>query len=195
MAISPIFKYRQDLQTLIVSGKAGARDNENRMHNAQITSLFLEKGGVIRMYCGEMSVFRKGFYERIKEDYGQQAAEMLEEDICTRLTDFFNDESNRLEIILAKKHRYSDLSDLINEDAFTKGRQDNRLVIKVADPRKLMVSSLSHFMYSEKSRMVRIELDPNEHEATFYANVDQNRLKGFSDDFRIIESASTEIGV
>lgn len=66
----------------------GSINNDERYNNAEILRLFLEEGGKIRMFCGEMSTFRKSFYTHITEERCAEAANKIKEIIECQLTNF-----------------------------------------------------------------------------------------------------------
>lgn len=62
---SPIFQY-----------------NKDRAHNSVVLRLMLDTSTSIKMYCGQLSVMRKGFYEHIKNE-----DEILADELQSKLRD------------------------------------------------------------------------------------------------------------
>lgn len=136
--------------------------NSDRRHNAIIMLVMLEKADKIRMYCGEMSVFRKDFYQEIYKSYPQSAQELMDR-MSKALEKFLNRENSHIDIIL---------------ENFSPELLDDLIV-----PKRLFMSRLGldlyflpdsignkkeipHIAYTDDDRkMVRIETDKKTHEA------------------------------
>lgn len=68
--------------------------NEDREHNAAILSAMFSTSNRIKMYCGSMSVFRKSFWDKIKNS--SEIVQIFEE----KLKGFADHENNSLEIVV-----------------------------------------------------------------------------------------------
>ena len=68
MRLEDLNEYYDNLCDTFDRGEMDFVMNHDRAHNAVIECFMLNKSNVINMYCGEMSVFREGFYNHINQD-------------------------------------------------------------------------------------------------------------------------------
>ncbi|MBD5227476.1 MAG: hypothetical protein HDS67_05435 [Bacteroidales bacterium] len=184
--------YYDELKKILSGNEYGSINNDERYHNAEILRLFLEEGGNIRMFCGEMSVFRKGFYAHITEERGVDDAKFIKGIIEDRLTKFFESTENSIEIILARPIRFSEMSDLLCDSLLWNKLNTPALSIKVGNEWVQKAKTLDHFMYSDK-RIMRLEDDAVNHKGYFAANIPPKFYKEIEETYEVIRKDATAI--
>jgi hypothetical protein len=107
--------------------------NSDRAHNATIERFMLDNSNLINMYCGQMSVFREGFYEYINRD-NPALGERIKEQVKKSLQDFINKPEAVLNIYF-EKFDNTYLEDLIDEDLFKKGMKQKKIRLFKLDDR------------------------------------------------------------
>ena len=105
MNINDLQKYYEFLHKKLMSGESGSVLNSDRAHNAVIERFMLDTSNNIKMYCGEMSVFREGFYRHIDQSVmdfmgdGQETlGSILKQQLCESLRGFINNSNSKLSI-------------------------------------------------------------------------------------------------
>ncbi len=144
--------------------------NHARAHNALIMRVMLEKAKEVNMYCGEMSVFRKGFYDHIRREDTALGNEM-EQTMATVLTNFLTKPSKQLSVLFENYHdRY--LDDLIVPLEIFKGStvKLKKLPDTIANKRYI-----PHISFTGNERMVRFELDKDTHQAVCKIGIDKEK--------------------
>lgn len=135
--------------------------NKDRAHNATVMRVMLEKSSDISMYCGEMSVFRKGFYRHINEIYTGKGDE-LKEHVSSALKNFIEKDRASLRIIV-ENFKDEILNDLIiprEEFATSLAVSIYQLPDEIGNKR-----NLPHIAFTTDERMVRLELNKITHQA------------------------------
>ena len=144
--------------------------NEDRAHNAVIMLVMLEKSNYIKMFCGEMSVFRNSFYDEIEKEHLGQGVE-LKRRMADALRRFLNREDSTLKIVMEffDKAFFSDT--IVPKTFFV----SNSNVELSALPKELAGKlNIPHLAFTEDERMVRIELDKDTHEAICKIGIVEN---------------------
>lgn len=134
--------------------------NEDRAHNATIMRVMLENATKICMFCGELSVFREGFYTHIDNDGGQ--GQLLKGNVAAALLSFLKKEGTELSIVMEKFGK--DLKEdfiLSSEDL----KEIRKIKLYALDKSFSEGEDLSHFSFTENEKMTRIELNEDTHEA------------------------------
>lgn len=49
--------------------------NSDRVHNALVMSVILDDSADVKMYCGELSLFRKSFKDKVEDDFDEKQLE------------------------------------------------------------------------------------------------------------------------
>ncbi len=186
--------YYEELKAMLSSSEYDSINNDERFHNAEITRLFLEEGGHIRMFCGEMSVFRSSFYDHISLEKGAEVANHLRSIIEDRLQEFFNNPDNKLDIVLAKPAKFSEMKDLLCDSLFWYKLGTPALTIKVGKPWVRESRILDHYMYSTK-RMMRLEDDPVKHSGFFATNLPDDYYEEIDTTYSEISKGATPISL
>lgn len=132
--------------------------NSDKLHNAAIMLLMLEKGTRISMFCGSMSVFKNKFYSNIT------CNEKENEEIKKKLSDAFNifiaKENTHIDIIL-EKEPVKIVDDLIFDSALLTPKADIYVIPDVI--REL--SGINHYSFIDDAEITRIETDADNHTA------------------------------
>lgn len=156
-----IKEYYNQLSLAYKSDEWFYRQNEDRAHNAAIMLVMLENATEISMFCGEMSVFRKRFYEYINQAEPGLGDE-LRNSISEALLRFISDPNKKITIILED---FSDvyLSDLIiPKDKFL--YSPSVKILSLPDD-YIGKESIFHVTFTENEHMVRLEINKDSHEA------------------------------
>lgn len=160
--MNEIDKYYTQLSQAYDSNECFFAQNRDRVHNAIITRVMLEKAQSIHMFCGSLSVFTKEFYNKFSNDYSAEVINDIKSKITTSLGEYIKDENKELVIILENQN--SNLADdfIIPYENFKKSRNVKLYVI---EDFVLSKSKLNHFAFTEEEHMVRLETDKKDHEA------------------------------
>ncbi len=144
--------------------------NHARAHNALIMRVMLEKAKEVNMYCGEMSVFRKGFYDHIRREDSALGSEM-ENMMATVLTDFLTKPDKQLSVLFENYHD-SYLDDLIVplETVKESNVKLKKLPDTIANKRYI-----PHISFTGNERMVRFELNKDTHQAVCKIGIDKEK--------------------
>lgn len=161
--------YYDSLKAQLEGGEPVTESNHDRIHNAAIMKLMLDKGGKISMFCGEMSVFRKDFYDCIAKESSVTEAEEIKSDLANSLLSFLADGDNKLDVLLERK-----VDGLLDDMIISKADVENALKRETLDIKRLRddflcKEQLSHFC-SSSSKMVRVEDNKTTHEGIFVGN-------------------------
>lgn len=159
--ITGIEKYYKNLCDAYDRNEWFFTQNEDRAHNATIMRVMLEKSEDIRMYCGEMSVFRESFYNHIEREHSGLGSE-LRSKVADALGKFLKKTNSRLQIILEEydKSIFNDLIIPFRELNSSLGVEIYRLPDEIGNKKEI-----PHVAFTRDERMVRIELDKTSHEA------------------------------
>lgn len=133
--------------------------NSDKLHNAAIMLLMLEKGTRISMFCGSMSVFKNKFYSDLT------ANDTENEEIKKKLSDAFKifiaKENSHIDIILEKKP-----VNLTGDLIFDKSLLNNEAVEIFRIPDVIReYAGINHYSFIDDSEITRIESDAENHTA------------------------------
>lgn len=156
--------------------------NTDRLHNAAVMELMLEKGRVLNMYCGSMSIFSNSFYTHIENESDRKE---IKGRIAEAFTKFINDQDKSINIIV-EQYDESIFYDLIcSKDLF---KNNSVSIYSVPDAIKNR-GEIGHFSFIDNSIITRIETDADEHRAIIKIGISDKvrnpmesfeRLKGMS---------------
>lgn len=164
--------------------------NSDRAHNATIERFMLDNSNLINMYCGQMSVFREGFYEYINRD-NPALGERIKEQVKKSLQDFINKPEAVLNIYF-EKFDNTYLEDLIDEDLFKKGMKQKKIRLFKLDDRLFLKSGIAHTSITD-SNIIRVERNPEMHEAICAINASKDLISPVKETFAIMESVREEV--
>lgn len=158
--------YYQELKEAFESGSPSVRYNKDRAHNAVVMCFMFDHSNVVNMYCGQMSVLRKGFFEKINKSNEQDLSGLgneLQDYLKVSLDKFLAREGTRLNILFES---FSDsyTQDLISKKAMQVAQSSNKLQMKVLPEDLSIRKSLDHFTVSDQG-MFRFEDDKELHSA------------------------------
>lgn len=190
MTIRDAEDYYNKLVSILQSNNFDIEMNRDRVHNSVIMSFVLEKSNSICMYCGEMSVFRKPFYEYIIRDNHPDLGDFLKKKLSRSMSDFINRDDTDLQIILEKKMT-SIPDDLIFEDDFLEAVKVGKIKISYLNPDIVFNNTMSHFSFT--SRTVRMEKDKKEHTAIFSVNAPTNLIEDYKSHFNNLKAAAISL--
>lgn len=164
-------------------------ENTDRMHNATIMRVMLEKASKIYMYCGELSVLRDSFYSHI-EKQNRELGISLKEDVSKAFDEFIKNRSNSLEIIM---ENYSEdfFRDLIINKELLKG--ENVKILYLPDAIEIK-KNLPHIAFTQDDRMVRIELNKETHEAICKIGTDKDE-RPLSESFNRLQRLAEQVTI
>ena len=159
-------EYYQELKTAFESGNPSVRYNSDRAHNAVIMCFMFDHSKVVNMYCGQMSVLRKGFFDKINahnELNDSHLGDELMEHLKTSLDGFLAREGAHLNILF--ESYFSDYqNDLILIEKMRKASNEKKLSMKVLPEDLKIRKSLDHFTISD-TEIYRFEDDKEQHSA------------------------------
>lgn len=161
-AVSHILdQYYRDLCEAYDRNEWYCTHNEDRAHNATIMRVMMEKSSNIRMYCGEMSVFRKGFYRHVEEKYPGKGPELMN-NVSEAFVDFLKRDNAKLSIVL---ERFEE--DFLNDLIVPRKQFQMALGVKLfVLPEEIgNKDAIPHLAFTNDERIVRLELNKTTHQA------------------------------
>lgn len=178
MTLEEATAYYDMLNAAINSNLTHYFKNNDRIHNCEIARTMLNRSeGDVKMFCGEMSVFRNGFYSYIDLDPANQEPEnnerplgrALRNQLADAIINFVNHGDRRLMIVVEHFNK-SHLNDLISPEAIDLGRTNGAIEIKALRDDTVMKQNLGHFSFCAAPNMVRLEQDKVTHTAICAVN-------------------------
>lgn len=182
--------YRDELVALFNQDGFAGVSNEDRAHNAMVTSVMLEHCSEIQMFCGEISIFRKGFYEHIKNNTDSETAEYAEHEMSRALKSFTSAQGKKMTVYI---QNYTDRlrNDLI--DGFEEGVRGGKIILYQVDKYRILKSCLNHIAMGDEGSMVRIESNRRSHNADCLFHMPNDLVKTTSGIFGRIKEASHKV--
>lgn len=177
-----IEEYYKSLNEAYESGQKSNRFNKDRSHNAMIFRLMLDKSKEIYMFCGELSILRRGFQEHVKEDCGNVDGEQIMNVMYNSLDRFLSDSEKKIHVILEKtvpSDFVNDfVSDFVKKELFEKALKKRQIELKALSDNLTSKEGLSHFTFTD-AQIVRIEQDKIAHSAICTMNDESyfNKIK------------------
>lgn len=167
--------------------------NSDRQHNAALMVLMLKSGAKqICMFCGEMSVFRNGFYAEIKDERDPEVGKRIKDDVSNALTDFLAKDDSRLRVIL-EDFKTDYLTDLIiGRELFSEAQRKGKIELYKMHDWVLSKPDIDHYSYTDDLRIVRFEDDKQLHKAFYAINgvSFENLPSNFESFIRVSEAVS-----
>lgn len=153
--------FYQELQEAFRSGEISTHYNDSRIHNAAIMRFMLDNSNTINMYCGEMSVFRSGFYRHINEESGQ--GNNIQTVMAESLKKFLAKDNSECSVILENENPEV-LKDTICQDEINEALKKEKLKIYYLPSDFTFKSAINHFTLCDKN-LYRFEDDKTSHSA------------------------------
>lgn len=198
MNINDLQKYYEFLHKKLMSGESGSVLNSDRAHNAVIERFMLDTSNNIKMYCGEMSVFREGFYRHIDQSVmdfmgdGQETlGSILKQQLCESLRGFINNSNSKLSIFL-ERYQDSYAEDLIAPEIFRDGISCGKICIYRFKNDIFLKNKVAHTSCSDKN-FIRVERNPETHEAICTINASTDDLNNVNNMFTSMYSHVQEV--
>ena len=158
--------YYQELKEAFESGSPSVRYNSDRAHNAVIMCFMFDHSNVVNMYCGQMSVLRKGFFGKINDQNelnDPQLGDELKDHLKNSLDKFLSRENVRLNILFESySSEYKD--DLVSYEMMKNANAAKKLSMRVLPEDLKIRKSLDHFTVSDTG-IYRFEDDKEQHSA------------------------------
>lgn len=163
--------------------------NNDRVHNSTILRFMLDESSIVNMYCGEMSVLRKPFYEKIYATEGcedNELREFLMNKLIESLKSFIERDKTELNIYIENFNQLDINKELISEEIVS-----NKIKLHRINKELILNKDISHISYTD-SNIVRMET-PQSHEAICSINTPDDIMRNWNDFFKIIEMVSHEV--
>ncbi|MCH5308580.1 MAG: hypothetical protein J1E58_01875 [Prevotella sp.] len=136
--------------------------NHDRTHNAIAMRVIFETSSNIKMYCGEMSIFRNGFYSHISKDNNHDLSEAIKKVVIEAFHKFITKVETTIEIIF-ETYDESYLEDVIFGDSFKDALKSGKIKLYSIRDYFSYKENINHFCCG--SNFVRYEEDKKEHRA------------------------------
>ena len=151
--------YYNDLVNAYDSKEVVYYDNSDRCHNAMILRLMLEKGSHIKMFCGEMSIFRNEFYDIIDNNRSNIGSK-IKSIIQNSLSSFISRDNTIVEIILEK-----DNADFLKDLILPFDKLKDKFLISYLPDSIENKAQILHFSIADDGKITRIESNKEDHTA------------------------------
>ena len=173
-----IEEYYKSLNEAYESGQESNRFNKDRSHNAMIFRFMLDKSKEIYMFCGELSILRRGFQEHVKEDCGNVDGEQIMNVMYNSLDHFLSDSEKKIHVILEKTVSSDFVDDFVKKELFVAALKKGQIELKALSDNLTSKEDLSHFTFTD-AQIVRIEQDKIAHSAICTMNDESyfNKIK------------------
>lgn len=171
-------EYYQELKTAFESGSPSVRYNSDRAHNAVIMCFMFDNSNVVNMYCGQMSVLRNGFFDKInaQNDFNDpKLGDELKSHLKESLNSFLGREDARLNILF-ESYSTEYKNDLISGEKMKNSLIDKKLSMKVLPEDLKIRKTLDHFTVSDTG-IYRFEDDKEQHSALCSFNDTESSAK------------------
>lgn len=155
-----IEEYYKKMEETYDAGKMSIYSNTDRSHNAAIMLLMLKKALKISIFCGSLSFLCKDFYEDI-ENNSPEDAQFLKEKIRDAWSQFIAKSDSKIDIILENKRDFSQEELIIPIEKL----RNEKVEITYLPKNVKNKDKIKHFSFTEDNRIVRIEIDKENHQA------------------------------
>ena len=189
MNINDVEEYYNELVEKYEKSAPDFALNSDRVHNSTIMRFMLDKSNIVNMYCGEMSVFRKSFYDKILASNNcenDDLREHLKNKLTESLKSFIKRDATELNIYI-ENFNQSD----IKKELISKEITNDKIKLYKIDKDLILSKDLSHISCTD-SNIVRMET-PQSHEAICSINTPDSIIKNWDKFFNTIELASHKV--
>lgn len=168
--ISVFQAYLKEIDEKLRCESGSYSSNKDRLHNAAIVYKMLESAKEVNMFCGEMSVFRKSFYDKIEQDATAEVASEARDKVATALKTFLSKDGHRLNIVF-EKFSSTYLDDMIiAPEIWRQACHEERVTQRVLFKTLVTRSDINHFSVTDDKRLYRMELNKKAHQAILAIN-------------------------
>ena len=152
-------EYNTKIERAASESKAELQWNDSRANNAIIMKEMFRYANEIKMYCGEGSIFKQSFAERVSDEVEEGDYNPME-DLYGQINNFLKKDNSKLTIILQKEKSIEGLSPQLEETWNDKRAKKDIVICKLDDK----LDPRFHFSIGDK-RMYRREIGAEEHSA------------------------------
>ena len=154
--------YYNALKVAFQSKQESNTFNSDRSHNATIFRFMLDNSKAIKMYCGELSVFRQGFYDYVEKNAEQGDGVKIMDAMSESLRTFLAKDDTHLTIIV-ENYTPELLKDVV-VDEFAEAVKRGQVELRQLGDDLSFKKVLNHFTVTD-SKIVRAEQSKEEHSA------------------------------
>ena len=154
--------YYNALKVAFQSKQESNTFNSDRSHNATIFRFMLDNSKAIKMYCGELSVFRQGFYDYVEKNAEQGDGVEIMDAMSESLRTFLAKDDTHLTIIV-ENYTPELLKDVV-VDEFAEAVKNGQVELRQLGDDLSFKKVLNHFTVTD-SKIVRAEQSKEEHSA------------------------------
>lgn len=154
--------YYDALNETFQSQKESNTFNNDRSHNATVLRFMLDHSKAIKMYCGELSVFRQGFYDHVKRNAEKGEGVKIMNAMSESLRTFLAKDDTHLTIIV-ENYTTELLKDVV-VDEFAEAVKNGQVELRKLGDDLTFKKVLNHFTVTD-SKIVRAEQSKEEHSA------------------------------
>lgn len=188
MKLKDLENYYQSLLEKFNGGKPDFALNTDRAHNSTVVRFMLDHSKNINMYCGEMSVFRNSFYQKINEENKSDIGNNIKELLITSLRHYVEVPESQLIIYFENFHE-SYFNDIISFDLFKEAASRGKICFYKLNDSLFLKDGLSHITYTD-TQIVRMERDKITHEATCAIHTPKEIIDSLQLRFKSMQSAA-----
>ena len=154
--------YYNALKVAFQSKQESNTFNNDRSHNATVLRFMLDHSKAIKMYCGELSVFRQGFYDYVEKNAEQGDGVEIMDAMGESLRTFLAKDDTHLTIIV-ENYTPELLKDVV-VDEFAEAVKRGQVELRQLGDDLSFKKVLNHFTVTD-SKIVRAEQSKEEHSA------------------------------
>lgn len=169
MTYEDIQAYYASLEAAFKSKQESNKFNNDRSHNATVFRFMLDNSKTIKMYCGELSVFRKGFFEYVVQNAEENDGKKIMDAMYQSLRNFLSEEGTHLTIVV--ENYTPDLLCDIVEKEFVTAMENGKVELRKLGEDLTFKKVLNHFTVTD-SKIIRAEQSKEEHSAICTMNSD-----------------------
>lgn len=161
--------YYASLYEAFRSQKESNKFNKDRSHNATVFRFMLDHSKIIKMYCGELSIFRGNFFRHVIKNAQTGEGEKIMGAMNESLRTFLLKKDTRL-IIVIENYNPKLLDDIVEQNFITAIR-NGKVELRKLNENLSFKKILNHFTVTD-SKIIRAEQSKEEHSAICTMNSD-----------------------
>lgn len=187
--VGKLVAFDKELLDALYQDEKSYHFNHDRTHNAIAMRVIFETSSNIKMYCGEMSIFRNEFYNHISRDNNPELSDAIKKVVKDAFGKFIGKEESSIDIIFEKFDR-SYLDDVIFENSFRDAMKSGKIRLYSVRDNFAYKENINHFCCG--SNFVRYEEDKKEHRAICAIN-DADFMKTTRISFALLKEVSNPV--